>query len=793
MSSYYIEGENMDTLIYIDDSQKYDASVAANSFTQQDVKNRVYINTLGAELAMKYLLSENINISNIRNLHSIKKILEELDIADIMLPNIHIDVRVIFDENLIFIPKSHFEYNLVPDIYLVFELSKDRTHVKFPGFFEPKLINKNNANDKYYFIEKEKLTPALNLKEYIENFKGSKEETLSEEDFENSQRIILAMNDHDITEDEKKYLISQLTKSVELRDKCIEFENFETLSSMAFVNHEIVKPQIEEPLENIEDSFENFDGLQDEFPEFPELPELSEEEATEDIEDLSTENVMTDEPEDLLTLENVKEESIENTEESPETLSFEDIEPVDSAFIEEQSVETIDFDENIGENLENSEINEQPESIEPIETLSLDDIEPLDTTEEPLDEINPETFSFEALEQPATDIENLENISIPDENIDMEDDSVTLEDSESFGKNLLENLTMEEDVEIEPVNSHETVDEISDTEPAVEDIDDELPASIESLMANEEFSFEDTENATDNEVLPEIESSHEDIIEEEVIDQIDDILSLETSETPTEDVQENSEESFEQGELSMLFENSDSTESIDSKLEESQLSDSEIPGGALLRNDNKSANNKKVLIAAAAITVIAAASLFTFLKPKNETAENLEPITEENNVATNPMLTPQDSTIATNTPDIQATVPKTAQQTKELKSAATQAKTAGTESYITVNKIIWDVPDELSYSTKMQNYLRTAGKSIKLSLSADLLVATEYAYTNQVKLGLKLSKDGNVQDAKILAGSGSDQIDKIVLQCVKETLSVVKPPSGEVKTPDFNLNLIISF
>ena len=129
-------GTQQDTLIYIDEKDKHDASAAANAFAHKDVKNRAYINTLGADLAMKYLASENIDISNVYNIHSIKKILEELDISDIMLPNIHIDVRVIFDENIIFIPKSHFEFNLVPDIYLVFNLAKDFSHVKFMGFFE---------------------------------------------------------------------------------------------------------------------------------------------------------------------------------------------------------------------------------------------------------------------------------------------------------------------------------------------------------------------------------------------------------------------------------------------------------------------------------------------------------------------------------------------------------------------------------------------------------------------------------------------------------------------------------
>lgn len=155
-----------------------------------------------------------------------------------------------------------------------------------------------------------------------------------------------------------------------------------------------------------------------------------------------------------------------------------------------------------------------------------------------------------------------------------------------------------------------------------------------------------------------------------------------------------------------------------------------------------------------------------------------------------------DNVLATNAPDISKSAAKEvqkAQPAKELKSTPAKPKQVSSESYLSVNRLVWDVPGSLSYSSKMQNYLRTAGKSIKLSLSADLLLATEYAYTNQVKVNLKLSKDGIVQDAKIASSSGSTQIDNIVLQSVKDTLNVVKPPSNEVKTPDFNLSLIIYF
>ena len=81
------------------------------------------------------IISRNINNSRIYNMHSVHKILEEFDISDIMLNNIHIDVRVVFDENYIFVPKSHFEYDILPDVYFVLLLAEDHSHASFLGFF----------------------------------------------------------------------------------------------------------------------------------------------------------------------------------------------------------------------------------------------------------------------------------------------------------------------------------------------------------------------------------------------------------------------------------------------------------------------------------------------------------------------------------------------------------------------------------------------------------------------------------------------------------------------------------
>lgn len=1031
-------GFQQDTIIYIDNQDKLDASAAANSFADKNVKNRAYINALGAELAIKYLASENVDVSGIYNIHSIKKILEEVDISDIMLPNIHIDVRVIFDENIIFIPKSHFNLNLVPDIYLVLNLAKDFSYVKFLGFFEPRLINKNNQNADYYFIEKEKLNPISDLVRYIKNFQGNTTSGTTEQDIENSERIIMAMADNDISENEKQYLIKQLTKSAELRDKFIEYENFETLSYKAMTDPQIIKKEIDtdkkendssfeiEPeelsqTENVEtfDSIENFDNLEfetlsdfdglnlddvhsdntdmnDETSlEFSENNELentfenensTEENPINNIDETNEENVISLDNPDL----NVTKDILTDNATDAQTITFEDIDTsefdkIQSEYNENYNEEIISF-----EGIENPAEQQNPDYIDEIDNkISLDDIDIANTLPEQSDNVGEETISFEDFNSSLTN----ENIDMPDENIDIVtngetlnnpdldinnldipntdinlDESLQLDDSaiqlenlqidqddiqlpensdidvtntapdsiadttsentletldeipydegtneesdtdeqsiigtsdnqssetdtsnsyedqptdenSTFGKNLLENMSEEnlnsiniDELGLEDIETSESqnADEISSDE-LLSQIDDLLGAKEEKTDDNEvenqlpeDFSNEsdstqsnsdtkedttvntNTEDDTNIEI-PDSNNASEDEKELEDIPDIDSIInSSDTilSSSPTEDL--NSSDSEEQtveelpessqdtidtsiDDLLNISENSDDIKD-DSNLEDDKLgvlfndtdpvSDTEldeidtadftreipqsvehqVPGAAFLRE--KKAPDKKTLITAAAlITILAGTSAFVLLKPKSEATSDIEsnvPVSSEIVNTPKNKQSGEENILETNAPSIDTNqvkkVQKTKQQVKELKNTAiANKKPISSESYLDVKRLVWDVPDVLSYSPKIQNYLKTAGKSIKLSLSADLLLATEYAYSNQVKVGLKLSKDGNVQDAKIISSSGSTEIDNIVLQSVKDTLNVVKPPSNEINTPDFNLNLIIYF
>ena len=110
------------TTLVIDEKEKENAKALSQSFVKSDVKSRAFINALGAEVCLKYLRDENIVSGNVYNMHNIRKILEEFDISDIMLSNIHIDVRVVYNDNKIFIPKRVQEY--IKKTYITFTLGQ---------------------------------------------------------------------------------------------------------------------------------------------------------------------------------------------------------------------------------------------------------------------------------------------------------------------------------------------------------------------------------------------------------------------------------------------------------------------------------------------------------------------------------------------------------------------------------------------------------------------------------------------------------------------------------------------
>ena len=70
-----------EAIIFIEKENHIEAEFMSRNFVNKEIKNRTYINAIGAELVMKYLSTEGIKVDDIHNIHSISKVLENLDIS----------------------------------------------------------------------------------------------------------------------------------------------------------------------------------------------------------------------------------------------------------------------------------------------------------------------------------------------------------------------------------------------------------------------------------------------------------------------------------------------------------------------------------------------------------------------------------------------------------------------------------------------------------------------------------------------------------------------------------------
>lgn len=1013
-------GMEQETLIYVEENDKEEAKVLTQGLLNKNVKSRAYINALGAELALKYLALENINNSKTYNIHNVHKILEEFDISDIMLSNIHIDVRVVFDENKIFIPKSHFEYNITPDIYLVFLLAEDSSHVKFLGFFEPKLINKNNQNADYYFIEKEKLTSPLNLKAYVDAFKGNRTQSLSDEVNSTAEMLMVSVVDQNASKEEMKELLRYLTQSSALRDRFIEFENFEILSYKAERSPDVTLPEevaqnniidatiddlksepenvVSGSVDEVVESMDNTEVLpSDEMPDtmitsktienisesalnteigvndnldLSDLPlgdldmslngeeGLTSESVLPAVENLSSddisENSDTDNPDDVTAMftnssmadtaeildfqesglesanlepaesSGVEElsssqnmENIENENSASPDVSaqaedvshdfevgnaddfFADMTPentqIDSGnnlnnaedFSENNAFETVDFnsmdqtfvpkpddlpaedemevldisnvnavpndlDKNISETIEFNNIelsSEEPcfnqvNGEQTVPMLNMNDFSPLEPL--PMEEVKAESYDMdslsitdnmypmpnlntnekslelvgmsdlEPLEAPAREELPSDAAKVEDSFDDINSELDAIPDFNSDDMDLGLSSSLEEDAAGNAdlaggFSEHQVKSSLEDIQNLT--VDDIVEQPINDF-ANEDVPVTDMETLAQVDELENIQAESESIpsienFSDDDVPDIDDINTLQNDAeiSDTRDVSSDIEQgneldsqdiaADENSDLSMLFdENQSEDEPQPESFETLNSGMANIPS---IYQQTQKLPVKMIAVAAVAAMLVVGGVVGVSMKNKNSASES-EPLAQsvpENPLPAAPVADNTD--ILANTPEVQ-TLPAPQKEPVNVKKEADNTKSSASAKpvnpqgqLLSVSKLSWEVPDYLSYSDNIKKYLQTAGKSIKLTLSSDLLLVSQYAYSNQMKVDLKLSSDGTLRDSKIIKSSGSEQIDNIVLQTVKDTLNVIKPATGEVPTPDFHLALIINF
>ena len=896
-------------LIKIEQENKTEAEFMSRSFVDKSIKNRAYINALGAELVMKYLSENGIDVSELHNMHSISKVLERVDIADILLPNIHIDARVVFEEDKIFIPKSHFELKVQPDIYVVVKLNDNFESVELLGYVESDKIDFKKSNEDYYFIEKDALDSVDSLANYVKNFDSNREKLLDEEDMLKGREMSISMADHDISDSDFKELLSMLLRSDSLRNSLLEFDNFELLSynAVAFLpDMDSVSPEdlITEDAETIKDFEEDFKT----FSEDDDMNEISESIEKDIDADSETETPFDENMGEVLDAEISEENSLDYGETSlgdssnnnsdsniggiiatgagiaggaaalaagaagiagaAESASISAAANAASAVgsvaadaikmggaVTDEAMELagmsgttddIELSEEVDTDLaeDNLELSE--------EDLSFTETEEVDASlAEDNSELSEDDLSFTETEEVGTDL--------AEDNSELSEDDLSFTETEEVGSDLAEdNSELAEDVSLfEEESETSVVSDSIDSEAGESDLNTEdIEISEEVFDGDDTIAgiSDDFGNTVEGEALPEdsdiidsdsekieISDENSDVIELAELDQgdeesmPDDIFSQFVQESDeqgvtgvaADDYQENvtsfadleaasqfsvstpdgaedtalpmeelkatsnstviSDKNFSVGEIPIDINASQIQEPIQEELEGiynpeySDNNDSVLNNNVRIVKNNPNSSNSimKILGGLVALVVIGAIGFaaFKFMKPANQP----EPIVDNYVPEEIQKSEPEDpNTLQVDQNKIVEMNKKSAAASNSAvaPAAVRQSRPISATSYINVSKISWEVPDYVSYSPAFRQYFQSAGRSLKLALTSDLLLSTEYAYSNQVKVSVSFDRSGAFKESRIVQSSGSSQVDRIVLQTVNQTLSVLKSPAS---------------
>ena len=554
------EVQNM--VLEIDKNNYVEADFMSRRFVNAEVRNRAYINVLSAELFIRYLADNGHPTDDIVSMHSISKVLEDIDIADVLLPNVHLDVRAVFDEEKIFVPKSHFALDITPDIYIVLKLSRNLKEAVLLGYFKPSQINKKHENSDYYFISKDRLAAPDTLLKTLSKYKAVKDQRLEPKEFLKGRALSVALSDHDLNNAERKELYRLMLTDSMLRDSIAEFDNFEVLSSQvatvieerielkeqaanavpgiaALTTEEILKEGVEAVInEKTAEANEVFDTVTESTEEVQEIAETTAkvsdvfESAPVDEVPAETNEVQDEKP--VPTLE------ILDSEDNAPQVEEQEQEKAESEQSEIAETETVEQEPVMEEELSVGDTEEL--AIE--EDIALPDIDTLETseTEEGAEEIS------DAKEEPAQEETEVEPETAPETDLEISEPEITesetveqepvMEEELSVGDT--EELAIEEDIALPDIDTLETseteegAEEISDIkeEPAQEETEVEPETAPETDLEISEPEITETEPVEQEPVMEEelsVGDTEELAIEEDIA--LPDIDTLETSET----------------------------------------------------------------------------------------------------------------------------------------------------------------------------------------------------------------------------------------------------------------------
>lgn len=687
-----------------------DAKKISVSIDNEVDRKRAYASIIALRTFERYLQSIHMKVDTKSGLYQVPQFFQEFDLTDFYYKNINFDIRILYANNDIFVPKKHFEYSIQPDIYIAARIDENFLNVEIEGFFESRQMSKARSEKFYYLNSVENLRPINDLTTAIETITPI---TRTSYDFDHlrTQEQFLAYLDREISSTNKLKMVRHLVYCAECRENLITVSHLD--GKMGYISQ---YPQIKNMVEEAQERAKNPQNFITEVEPLPyDLPE-----------DIVLENhaELLDEPmaEKTFDLDDLVEDfDLDNFAEEIEDEKQASVKELSDDILQTATQE--EFFE--GSNFESLS---KYDNMLPSDEDDFAGFEPLNekTTSDKYDNMLPEMTSEPVYQQP---VQGFGGEMLPQEQ------EINYEIFDSKLKDILE------------INDHETKINSLDYE--------EVPVKTEEI-----------------EGLKKDLNIDEQVLENELVTENDFL------EAPVQEDQS----------ISVLYSDDDINKDI--------IPDVEIESLEKKYRDKKPQKDLKgiVMVTAAVVVLCVGVGLVAVNKDKITTA--FKPKTVE--LTPNTDIPEPETGIDeayTETPPAPGELPKLNADTsgpKDINKAMTDVFSTEA-SAVSITKISWEVPEDLAKNDVFKKYLQIAGKNLQLNLQNDLLLASDFAYNDKVKVFLQIEKTNKIKGLKIVESSGSDQIDNIVLQSIKDTLKYINLPVINSKANTFELTLIINF
>ncbi|MDD3149594.1 MAG: DUF1822 family protein [Candidatus Gastranaerophilales bacterium] len=725
-----------------------------------NTRKRIFVSCLGVSFVEEFLDKQKIaSITNINMLQN-PLISGQFDIADIYAEGARIDVRVSVgdDTSQMWIPRVHFDDQILPDFYIAIKVNSSFSEGEIIGFIETNGLITSLGNKNYYFVEYDALDEISGFKKTLKKF--SNPSNVIYDDKERAHELFLSYLDDDISKGDKKFLLKVLSRSIDI------LRDFNEL--YCFDNKCLT---IEKEEGQIDETLVLFTG------DFP----AQQEEISVDVSD------------DIVYLDELEEENDDDNFELVE----EDDYGVKDVNVDKEILEYIleDLPEESIEDYENLGILQEESSSDFLEDLAEND----DFL------IASESSNLEDLSEFV--VEEVSHQKEPEEDFD---DSITsaIEPDENSLDDFLSDLS--EEPAKKAVFSEETI-----KEPSLDDFIDEIEEEKPSLDKTEQIEPED-------DLKPDFNLN----IGNEKQENLEELFKIAKKESLSAEIAKNDKlKNIDPEVLKLLLNDEDDSIDFDDNYAQEKESKEVIKSiepkmpvfvRNKIKNKQKSTNllkkikidKKKATIAAALAATVGLTIGVTAILKKNpsvsynpELAEKLNPqqvqtqsvenVTPEYTGSSNNLELPV--TEINTSIDIPPPLPAAAQilPSKNIDEAIAKAFIPK-EDAVNIKNISWEVSSKLASDIEFKKYLLMTGRALKLNLAQDLLMANDVAINSTIKIQVIIDKSGFVQEGRMILGSGSKQVDTIVLQTLKETFKYTKLPSIKEDINTIEAGLIIN-